>query len=382
MDPKEMLKAQQEKAMVEELAKAAAKPAEGTASVDEIADMAASIAAAEEEKKMALADQAPEALVAAAANKVLFFSLEEVDYDKKWNIRAEYDARVLRTYQRLLMDKVVRNPLVVARIIGEPANYHRGVAGFLRYRALLMIKERHPEIWAEFFEGKVPFRVYIGDNGTGISETARHRLMLDHGTEEPLTQYEVFLAQEAYTKQGKTAAECCDLLAPLYYQLAKAAAKTTYDAEAKRIANGETVVRGVEKCRTMFALNKVFWRGRNQRFGEALAACPKVRDMYAQALQTGEPKLTDAEWKELFKATEAEVDTLLSARAKGETLAAKPTEGRVWSKKQLEAAKAVAKSTIFQTVYAAILGSEEAATRLPDLDNFCLEAEVKAAATE
>lgn len=353
----------------------------GGASKEEIAELAASLAAAEEEAKALIADKAPEALVAVASNEIVYLSLDAVDFEERWNIRAEYGARVIRTYQRLLTDRVVRNPLIVAKMLGEPAEYRRGVAGFLRYRALCMIKSKNPDVWAQFFEGKVPFRVYIGDDGAGIEETARQRLMLDHGTEEPLSQLEVFLAQENYMRQGRTEAECCDLLAPLYYQLAKAGIKASYDADSKRIADGEVVIRGSEKCRTMFALNKNVWRGRAQRFALAARACPEARALYIEMLQTGTPKFSDGEWREILSATPAELTNLLKAKQSGETLAAKPTEGKMWTKQQITAACDASKSTILKTVYAAILGSEEAATRLPDLDDWAARKETEDAAS-
>ena len=348
----------------------------GGASKEEIAEMAAALAAAEEETKARIADAAPEALVAVASNEIVYLSLDTVDFTEPWNIRAEYGARVLRTYQRLLTDRVVRNPLIVAKMLGEPEDYRRGVAGFLRYRALRMIQSKNPDVWAQFFEGKVPFRVYIGD-GRGIEETARQRLMLDHGTEEPLSQLEVFLAQENYMRQGRTESECCDLLAPLYYQLAKAGIKTSYDADSKRIADGEVVIRGSEKCRTMFALNKNVWRGRAQRFALAARACPEARALYVEMLQNGTPKFSDGEWREILSASPAELANILRAKQAGETLAAKPTEGKMWTKQQLTAAQETSKSTLFKTVYAAILGSEEAATRLPDLDDWAARKETE-----
>ena len=243
-------------------------------------------------------------IMVASETDLSFYDLNEVDFDEKWNIRRpdKYRERVARKVQELLTDKYIRTPLEVAQV-SDQGEVLRGVKGFIRYRALAHICEKYPDTYAEYFQGKVPYTLIL------CTEEERERLMMDHGSEELLDEYELLLAVERYLKRGYTEKQLAVVLTPLFFQLTNMGTKREFTTRVQAI--NETG--HFEKFYDMGEMQLAFWRRRIQFFKRIIAAGPLAMNEFKRGVDGERPRITQAQAEKLKEATNgSEIQNILA----------------------------------------------------------------------
>lgn len=228
-----------------------------------------------------------------AEENLSYYNLDEVDFSEQWNIRRsdKYDERVERKMQELLTDKYIRTPLEVAQVTDQD-DALRGVKGFLRHRALCRIRDEQPDIYKEYFEGKVPYTLVL------CTEEQRERLMLDHGSEELLDEYELLLAVEKFLKRGFTQKKIAMILSPLFYQLADIKSKREYNSRVRTFRQ----TGHFEKYYSMGELQLDYWRRRIQYFIRIIEGGPQCKKAFRDSVDGLRPRITQAQAEKIKEA--------------------------------------------------------------------------------
>lgn len=300
-----------------------------------------------------------------------FLDIEEVDYDAKWNIRRndKYAERVIRKVTELMADGYIKTPLTAALMRGAPEGTKpRGIAGFVRIRALKYIRERYPEFFEDHFAGKVPFRIIVD-----IDEPTRQRLMMDHGSEEQLDEFELLEAVGKYLRQGLSESAIAAILSPLFYQLAGLAEKKKYNDRLLELRDKGFVMSGTTKITTLQHMQLVTWRGRLQFYKRIVTAPSAAKEEFRKYVDGADDAVKKgwfaiAEHLQACKTNEdvyQYFDEIRSAQRTGD----KAPSARIWGIQKLKAAKAVCKSEYLGKQLDAALGDEIAAEQLLQLED-------------
>ena len=285
--------------------------------------------------------------------EIKYLSLDEVDYAHKWNIRREdkYEERISRKMAELMNDLHIRTPLMVAAIGDAPL---RGTCGFIRDGALRRMRQEHPQIYKDHFEGKTPYRIVV------CTEDERQRLMMDHGSEELLDEYELTLAVKKYVRLGRTEKEIAVLLSPLFYQLADHKSKREFNT---RIA--ELREKGKSgKAHTVEELMLHYWRRRIQHYKRIVSAPPAALELHKRAIDghPGAKRISMKEAEMLKECTnDADVQKLLLGNGNKEAT----PQVRGWGRAKCVEARKIIQSKYFALQMDVILGHEDAEKLIP-----------------
>ncbi len=227
------------------------------------------------------------------AESLGYYDLDEVDFSDQWNIRRpdKYEERVDRKMQELLTDLYIRTPLEIAEVL-DADNVLRGVKGFIRHRALCRIRDEKPEIYEEYFEGKVPYTV------VACTEEQRERLMLDHGSEELLDEYELFCAVEKFLKRGYTQKKIAMVLSPLFYQLADIKSKREYNTRINTFRKEGHF----EKDYSIGEIQLKYWRRRIQYYIRIIEGGALCKQAFKDSVDGLRPRITQAQAEKIQEA--------------------------------------------------------------------------------
>lgn len=305
--------------------------------------------------------------------EIKFLDLDQVDFDPKWNIRdvSLMDGRVQRKVAELTTDGYIRTPLVACQMRDAKDQRPRGACGFLRYHALRWLQENEPEFFLAKFAGKIPFKV-VAD----ATERDRELLMYDHGLEEELDEWEVFLAQKRLMRTGLyTQKAMINVLAKMYYKLAGVDERRRYNERLKELTENGMVLIGSQKVRTIEDARLHTFRGRFQYFQRIAESKQVVEDHFKKQCR-GEkvPKITFKAAEELHKC-DTDTEALEYLAAIGKKQDSGDATPRTWGKGKLESAKKVTKSTYFVKQLEAALGDDAAASALPELEDELIKIE-------
>ena len=305
--------------------------------------------------------------------EIQYLALDDLDFNPKWNIRdtSQHEDRVQRKIAELLTDGYIRTALVVCQMKDAPEQPLRGACGFLRYHALLWIREHKPDFFAAHFDGKVPFKVLAN-----ATERDRELHMYDHGLEEELNEWEVYLAQKRLMRTGMyTQKAMINVLAKMYYKLAGNEERRRYNERLRELRENGIVLIGSARVKTIEEARLHTFRGRFQYF-QRVAESDAIVEAHFKKLAAGEKvaKITFKAAEELCKITSAQeaqdyLDGLGKKQQKGEV------STRTWGKGKLDSTRKVTKSNYFGKQLDAALGDEAAASSLPELEDELLKIE-------
>lgn len=294
-------------------------------------------------------------------------------FDPKWNVRdpALYKQRVMRKVHELRADKAIRNALVITV---DPEGVIRAACGFLRRQALCEIQRKYPEEFALYFS-KVP--VTVIENCT---ESDRELVMADHGSEESLNEYEVYLATVRLLKQNLKDKPICSVMAKMYLNLASASTKQKYMAKLEELAKEGFVMSGSTKIRTVTDIQLVTFRGRLQRYQRIhrAPASEIIVDIFRKGImhEPGGLPITFKMAEALEKLTVEEAkEYLLDVQKAQKSSGPKKPSDRLWGAAKLTRARNNMKSISLQRVLDAALGKEDAQQEIPDIDDELLKIE-------
>jgi len=229
----------------------------------------------------------------AAEEALAYYELDDVDFGEQWNIRRpdKYEERVERKMQELLTDKYVRTPLEVGQVL-DAGEVLRGIKGFIRHRALCRIRDERPDVYAEYFEGKVPYTLVL------CTEEQRERLMLDHGSEELLDEYELMLAIQKFLKRGFTQKKIAVILSPLFYQLADIKSKREFNTRVRTFRE----TGHFEKCYSIEEVLLQYWRRRIQYNIRIIEGGPQCMKAFKDSVDGLRPRITQAQAEKIKEA--------------------------------------------------------------------------------
>ena len=303
-----------------------------------------------------------------AAN-VLLADIHEFNFDPTLNVRdmANYEAAVERKILELKKDKAIRTPLVIARLVSmKPEEKPVGVCGFLRSAALRQIAIRDSEFYEEHFRNKIPFVLH-----DGITERDRLALLLDHGSEEELDEYEVYLSQKRLMRQKGMYSQraMIAMLARLYYRLAGAKDRATYDLAIKEVREKGYTLKGKQMCNSWEDVAMAMFRGRFQKYQRIFESAPCVEDAFRKHIRgvEGGVDITFKMAEQLHGMKEEDAKKFLVLKlngAKGKTETTKH-----WTKPTLESAKVACKSRYLGHQLSAALGDQTSQATLPDVED-------------
>ena len=294
-----------------------------------------------------------------------YFDLDEVDFAHKHNIRREdkYESRIARKAQELMVDGFIRTALIVTEIIGSK-DKPRGTCGFLRHGALRYIREKHPDVYAEKFHGKVPYRLLRG------TEEQRQRLMLDHGSEELLDEYELALTVKKYLIMGLKESQIAVLLSPLFYQMTDQATKRKFNARVQELREkGST-----QKALNMNQLNLHFWRRRVQHLKRIVSAPPAALTWHKEYVD-GLPGRYAISQKCAEELRECQNDSEVISKIQSHSPSKSGDQVKGWGRARVLEARKITQSEYLGKQMDVILGEEDA-TVLVDLEEQLLRIEV------
>lgn len=301
--------------------------------------------------------------------KVFMGNIHQFNFDPTLNVRdiGNYEAAVERKILELYKDKAIRTPLVVARLVSmKQEEKPVGVCGFLRSAALRQIAIRDTEFYNENFKDKVPFVLH-----DGITERERIALLLDHGSEEELDEYEVYLSQKRLMRQKGMYSQraMIAMLARLYYRLAGAKDRATYDLALKELREKGYCLKGKQSCKSWEDVAMAMFRGRFQKYQRIFESSPCVEDAFRKHVRglDGGVDITFKMAEELHGMREDDSKKYLALKRNGN---AAPTEpSKHWTKPIMESAKVACKSFYLGQQLAAALGDATAQSKLPDLED-------------
>jgi len=283
-------------------------------------------------------------------------------FDVKLNVRDPelYGGRVVRKIAELRSDKAIRNALVICEVDGE----ERAACGFIRRQAICRIKKLYPEEWKTYF-AKIP--TYVIPNCT---ERDRELVMSDHGSEETLNEYEVYLATRRLIYQNLSQKDICSALSKMYLALASASVKQVYMTRMQElIKDGYTLI-GTTPCKTVADIQLNTFRGRFQKFQRIHQSPDCVREAFRKHvlhMKDGIPityKMAEITSK-LSDEDAAEYLESIRPKRTGE----KKKADRIWGAAKLSRSRNNMKSDYFKFLLDASLGKEDAQLRIPDLDD-------------
>ncbi len=273
-----------------------------------------------------------------------YYELDEVDFSDQWNIRRpdKYEERVDRKMQELLTDLYIRTPLEVAQVL-DADEALRGVKGFIRHRALCRIRDEKPEIYSEYFEGKVPYTLVL------CTEEQRERLMLDHGSEELLDEYELLLAVQKFLKRGYTQKKIAVILSPLFYQLADIKSKREYNTRIRTFHE----TGHFEKAYELGEIQLAYWRRRIQYYKRIIEGGPLCIQAFKDSVDGKRPRITQ---KQAEQIQEAVGDTLKMQELIETKESEKNPASRGMGRAKLVQYRKICHSTYIQKILDVILG--------------------------
>lgn len=329
----------------------------------------------EEQKKVEIKEPAPWSpeddahLDKVDTTKVFMSDIHQFNFDPTLNVRdtSNYEAAVERKILELYKDKAIRTPLVVARLVSMKSDEKAiGVCGFLRSAAIRQIAIRDSEFYDEHFKDKVPFVLH-----DGITERERIALLLDHGSEEELDEYEVYLSQKRLMRQKGMYSQraMIAMLARLYYRLAGAKDRATYDLALKELREKGYCLKGKQSCKTWEDVAMAMFRGRFQKYQRIFESAPCVEDAFRKHVRgiDGGVDITFKMAEELHGMREDDAKKYLALKRPGN---GSPTEpSKHWTKPTMESAKIACKSYYLGQQLAAALGDQTAQAGLPDLED-------------
>jgi hypothetical protein len=329
----------------------------------------------EEQKKEEIKEPAPWSpeddahLNKVDTTKVFLSDIHQFNFDPTLNVRdmANYEAAVERKVLELYKDKAIRTPLVVARLVSmKPEEKAIGVCGFLRSAALRQISIRDAEFYNENFKDKIPFVLH-----DGITERERIALLLDHGSEEELDEYEVYLSQKRLMRQKGMYSQraMIAMLARLYYRLAGAKDRATYDLALKELREKGYTLKGKQSCKSWEDVAMAMFRGRFQKYQRIFESAPCVDDAFRKHVRgiAGGVDITFKMAEELHGMREDDAKKYLALKRTGSNN--QKDDAKHWTKPILESAKIACKSHYLGQQLAAALGDQTAQAGLPDLED-------------
>jgi hypothetical protein len=307
-----------------------------------------------------------------------YLDLEEVDADHKWNVRDEglYTSRVATKVVELENDKMIRTPLVAVRLrTMKPTDRPILSAGFLRHGALSWIRENKKELWTTYFAGRIPFIVI-----ENVTEEQRTRLVLDHGSEVPLTEVEVAKQQwrlmRVYPKNRRT---ICSILQRCYYQLMDTHERTKFDlaiAEFRRLGYYQGP-RAEKRFTTLAEVIEAKCKGRYQKLERIFEAPTCVKEewlKYKNGDASAVSHLSGKNLETLVKMTPQDAELRL-AQMRGEGAKKRDERAMVWGPARMVSAKSVCASRYYMCQLDAALGDQTAAQQLPEYEEQLVKVE-------
>jgi len=241
-----------------------------------------------------------------------------------------------------LTDLYIRTPLEVAQVL-DADEVLRGVKGFIRHRALCRIRDEKPEIYSEYFEGKVPYTLVL------CTEEQRERLMLDHGSEELLDEYELLLAVQKFLKRGYTQKKIAVILSPLFYQLADIKSKREYNTRIRTFHE----TGHFEKAYELGEIQLAYWRRRIQYYKRIIEGGPLCIQAFKDSVDGKRPRITQ---KQAEQIQEAVGDTLKMQELIETKESEKNPASRGMGRAKLVQYRKVCHSTYIQKILDVILG--------------------------
>ena len=219
----------------------------------------------------------------------------------------------------------------------------RLVKGFLRHNALRRIRDEQPEIYSEYFEGKVPYTLVL------CTEEQRERLMMDHGSEELLDEYELLLAVQKFLKRGYTQKKIAVVLSPLFYQLADIKSKREYNTRVKTFRE----TGHFEKDYELGEIQLHYWRRRIQYYIRIIEGGPQCIQAFKDSVDGKRPRITQKQAEQIKEAIgdAVKMQEIIASKEKEETPAS-----RGMGRAKLVQYRKICHSTYLQKILDVILG--------------------------
>ena len=306
--------------------------------------------------------------LASSQPELVYADISQFDFNPKLNCRDEtmYGDKVTRKVAELLVDRKIKDPLhaVLYKGMAWPGDKPLGARGFIRSMALRHISIHHTDVYNEYFANSVP--VFIHKD---VTERFRTILMADHGSEEPLTELEVYNSQKAMMRQVGlfTEGAIARILYRQYYTLMSVGDRRGFMEGLTELEAKGMIFIGKTKILTKEAYYLAKCRGRLQYFKRIFTAPQIVEDMFIKSCR-GEPggvHITFAMAENLSKSTAEQAAVILANAAKVEKEGKQTEKSKHWGKDQLTNALSVAKSDFLKNQLEAALGNEKAQEKLP-----------------
>ena len=306
-----------------------------------------------------------------AVQDLRYVPLDQLDFDPKWNVRhvKNYVSAVARKKAELVSDGILRNPLGAAIMVGHPSTYLRGFIGFLRYHALVDLSVTSPEWFQERFPNGVPVLV-VGP----IDEVERHKRVLDHGSEVPLTEQEIVNEWMSLKRQGYSRPEACQLMSKMFVTLLSVPEREEFSARVEILTKTGKVPYGPagkeQELTTLKSLCEKTFTGRYQYY-ERLLMNPVSRDYFLRFLDgdkdTHRPTYVQAQ-NVVGKNEEETLAILDQKRGKSGTTEESGKVVKMKSKTNIEDMMKMSSSEFYRTQLAAILGDPEKGNMVPEME--------------
>jgi hypothetical protein len=295
------------------------------------------------------------------------YRFDEIDYADKWNVRDPklYADRVPQKLGELEADGMIRTPLVAVRLVGMTDDQKPIlVVGHIRVRAVAMMETMNPALFKSSFS-KIPVIVI-----PNVTEDQRRRLVLDHGSEIALREDEVYKEYKRLCRCGYGQKQISNMLSKLFYRLASSKNQTVFDKRQAEFRRTGSFLIGKSEFTNASDVAHQTWRGHMQYF-ERLMKAPKCVEGEWLAYMSGDANAVypDRAWVQvLVKLDPREAQAAIDEKraAKGDK---KKSAKLVWGAARLIQARSACQSRYYQTQLDAALGREEAATKLPDLED-------------
>lgn len=293
-------------------------------------------------------------------------NIHDFNFDPTFNVRdvQNYDAAVQRKIEELRRDMAIRTPLQAAVLVTQsPGEKPIGVCGFLRSAALKALAVSDPDFFHEHF-ATIPIIVH-----QGITERERISMLLDHGSEEELDEYEVYLSEKRLIRQKGMYSQRAQIamLSRLFYRLAGAKDRTGYDLTLKELREKKVVMKGKTICKEQADVAFLFFRGRYQYYQRIAESAPCVEEAFRKFVrgEEGGVHITFKMAEQLHGLSAEGARQVLDAALGGKA----PTESQHWTKPVLANALATSKSEYYTAQLKAALGDVESQGKLHDLED-------------
>lgn len=291
---------------------------------------------------------------------------DEVDYADKWNVRDPklYAERARLKLSELEADGMIRTPLVAVYMEKQnPDTKPILVVGHVRIRAVELMRTENRKMFDANF-ATIPVMVL-----KGVTEEQRRRLVLDHGSEIPLREHEVYLEYKKLCRCGYTQKQIANMLSKLFYKLSRPRHQMEFDKRITAIRKTGSFMIGKSEFVKMSDVAQQTWRGHMQYF-ERLMKSPACVEKEWLAYMTGDANAVypDRNWVQiLVKLDGEEAQAAIDAKraSRGDK---KEGVHKVWQAARLMQARSACQSRYYQVQLDAALGVEGAAEKLPDLE--------------